>query len=202
MLSDGIAGTGADGAQPLPAADPADGRGAYPRRRHRRRARCVQRRRLLCTGPRHRASRRRCCPGNRRALLAGHGVFLAAIPEPTASSRDLGGGSLELVEVSDGEVHGSATRFRSACFGSADPGAKASGALAKKSAKALEHDGFRQALKRKRPLYLVGGSWRALGRLDMLLTAISAADHAPLLDGAGSPARNCRVDQAARQSAT
>jgi exopolyphosphatase/guanosine-5'-triphosphate,3'-diphosphate pyrophosphatase len=105
--------------------------------------------------------------GEEEGRMAGLGV-LSAIPEADGIVADLGGGSLELVDVSDGEVHHSA----SLPFGVLRIGAlvqKGDGVLAKKLAKAVEAAGFAKR-GRKRPLYLVGGSWRALARLDMLVT--------------------------------
>jgi exopolyphosphatase / guanosine-5'-triphosphate,3'-diphosphate pyrophosphatase len=105
--------------------------------------------------------------GEQEGLLAGLGV-ISAIPEADGFVADLGGGSLELVEVRDGEAHRSA----SLPFGVLRLGSlleKGEGALAKKLEKAIASLDL-APLKRKRPLYLVGGSWRALARLDMLLT--------------------------------
>jgi exopolyphosphatase/guanosine-5'-triphosphate,3'-diphosphate pyrophosphatase len=105
--------------------------------------------------------------GEQEGRLAGLGV-LSAIPDADGIAADLGGGSLELVEISGGEALRSATLP----FGVLRLGSlldKGEGALAKKLGKAVEAAGF-DRLKRKRPLYLVGGSWRALARLDMLLT--------------------------------
>jgi exopolyphosphatase/guanosine-5'-triphosphate,3'-diphosphate pyrophosphatase len=105
--------------------------------------------------------------GEEEGIMAGLGV-LSAIPEADGIVADLGGGSLELVEVSDGEAHHSA----SLPFGVLRVGSdidKVEPSLAKKLRKAIEASGFAKR-GRKRPLYLVGGSWRALARLDMLLT--------------------------------
>jgi exopolyphosphatase / guanosine-5'-triphosphate,3'-diphosphate pyrophosphatase len=105
--------------------------------------------------------------GEEEGLLAGLGV-LSAIPEADGLVADLGGGSLELADVADGAVHHSA----SLPFGvlRLDPFLrKGPAGLAKKVAKSVDAAGFGKR-GRKRPLYLVGGSWRALARLDMLLT--------------------------------
>ncbi len=104
--------------------------------------------------------------GVEEACMAGYGV-LSAIPEADGIVGDLGGGSLELVDVAGGEIRRTVSlplgvlRLKPTL-------AKGEGALAKKVAKAIEECGFRKASK-KRPLYLVGGSWRALARLDMEL---------------------------------
>ncbi len=105
--------------------------------------------------------------GGREAEMAGYGV-LSAIPDADGIVGDLGGGSLELVDLAGGEIR----RTVSLPFGvlRVKPSlAKGEAALAKKIAEAVEDSGFRRAA-RKRPFYLVGGSWRALARLDMLLS--------------------------------
>jgi exopolyphosphatase/guanosine-5'-triphosphate,3'-diphosphate pyrophosphatase len=105
--------------------------------------------------------------GEREGEMAGLGV-LSAIPEADGIVADLGGGSLELVDVGEGTVRHSA----SLPFGVLRLGSflrKGPAGLAKKVAKAIEAAGFAKR-GRKRPLYLVGGSWRALARLDMMLT--------------------------------
>ena len=105
--------------------------------------------------------------GDEEGVMAGLGV-LSAIPDADGIVADLGGGSLELVDVADGEVHHSS----SLPFGVLRIGAmiqKGDAAFAKKLANAVKEAGFARAARR-RPLYLVGGSWRALARLDMLVT--------------------------------
>lgn len=105
--------------------------------------------------------------GGREAEMAGYGV-LSAIPDADGIVGDLGGGSLELVDLGGGEIR----RTVSLPLGvlRVKPSlAKGEAALAKKIAEAVERSGFRRAAK-KRPFYLVGGSWRALARLDMLLS--------------------------------
>ena len=105
--------------------------------------------------------------GEEEGILAGLGV-ISAIPDADGLVADLGGGSLELADVADGAVHHSA----SLPFGvlRLEPFLrKGSAGLAKKVAKAVEAAGFAKR-GRRRPLYLVGGSWRALARLDMLTT--------------------------------
>ena len=102
--------------------------------------------------------------GEQEALGAGLGV-LSAIPDADGIVGDLGGGSLELVRVKDGAVH-----------------ARASFPLGVLRLPALRGEGgrkFDRAVDRLiaeagwegagagLPLYLVGGSWRSLARLDM-----------------------------------
>jgi exopolyphosphatase / guanosine-5'-triphosphate,3'-diphosphate pyrophosphatase len=103
--------------------------------------------------------------GEEEGRMAGQGV-LSAIPDADGLVGDLGGGSLELVEVGGGRV----TRSASLPLGvlRLDPILrKGEGALAKKLAKGLKAHGF-AGLGEGRPFYMVGGSWRALARLDML----------------------------------
>jgi exopolyphosphatase/guanosine-5'-triphosphate,3'-diphosphate pyrophosphatase len=111
--------------------------------------------------------RPRLLSGEEEGVMAGLGV-LSAIPEADGVVADLGGGSLELADVSAGKVVDSV----SLPFGvlRVEPLAqKGEAALAKKLIKAIDAAGFEKRA-RKRPLYLVGGSWRALARLDMLIT--------------------------------
>lgn len=104
--------------------------------------------------------------GDQEAVAAGQGV-ISAIPEADGIVGDLGGGSLELVRVRAGEVHDRV---------SFPLGVLRIGALREKGGRAFSrHVG---ALVEEAgwigrgaglPLYLVGGSWRALARLDMTL---------------------------------
>lgn len=110
----------------------------------------------------------RLLSGEEEAEAAGYGV-IAAIPDAHGIAVDLGGGSLELAEVSRGQV-----------------GRRASFPLGVLRLPALRKDGdqaFERALRKMLkaadwpgagltglPLYLVGGSWRALSRLDLELT--------------------------------
>ena len=105
--------------------------------------------------------------GEEEGVMAGLGV-LSAIPDADGIVADLGGGSLELVDVADGEVLHSA----SLPFGVLRLGPilrKGPQALAKKVSQVVADADFSKR-GRKRPLYLVGGSWRALARLDMLIS--------------------------------
>ena len=104
--------------------------------------------------------------GEQEGVMAGQGV-LSGIPGADGIVGDLGGGSLELVDIADGAVRESV----SLPLGVLRLGPlleKGDGALEKKIAKALDANGFKK-LGRKRPFYMVGGSWRSLARLDMLL---------------------------------
>ena len=110
----------------------------------------------------------RLLSGEEEAEAAGYGV-LSAIPDAHGIAVDLGGGSLELAEVAHGKV-----------------GRRASFPLGVLRLPALRKDGeaaFERAIRKMLnaadwpgeglsglPLYLVGGSWRALSRLDLELT--------------------------------
>lgn len=110
----------------------------------------------------------RLLSGEEEAEAAGYGV-IAAIPDAHGIAVDLGGGSLELAEVQNGTV-----------------GRRASFPLGVLRLPALRKDGdqaFERAIRKMLraagwpgegltglPLYLVGGSWRALSRLDLELT--------------------------------
>jgi exopolyphosphatase/guanosine-5'-triphosphate,3'-diphosphate pyrophosphatase len=117
----------------------------------------------------------RLLSGDEEARAAGLGV-LSAIPEAEGIAVDLGGGSLELAEVGGGTV-GRTTSF--------PLGVLRLPALRKDGPQIFDRT-IRQMLKgagwpgpaRGAPLYLVGGSWRALARLDMELTR----QPLPLLD--------------------
>lgn len=109
----------------------------------------------------------RLLSGLEEAETAGYGV-LSAIPDAHGIAVDLGGGSLELAEVSGGEVG------RCASF--------PLGVLRLPALRKNGQQGFERAVRKMlnaagwpgdlagRPLYLVGGSWRALSRLDLELT--------------------------------
>ena len=100
------------------------------------------------------------------ARLAGEGV-LSGIPEADGTVGDLGGGSLELVDVARGGASGGISlplgvlRLDSSAAGERE---------ARKLLKAeLKRSSLREQA-RGRAFYMVGGSWRALARIDMLAT--------------------------------
>ena len=109
----------------------------------------------------------RIIAGKEEARLAGMGV-ISAIPDADGIVGDLGGGSLELVDVRDGKVH----RSVSLPLGVLRLDAVAQGgeaAFAKRVVKAVAAAGFSDAAG-GRPFYLVGGSWRALASVEMALS--------------------------------
>lgn len=105
--------------------------------------------------------------GEEEGIASGHGV-ISAIPDADGIVGDLGGGSLELVRVKDGRVHG-AVSLPLGVLRLPDIRAKGKGALERHVAKLLRACGW-DAMEKGLPFYLVGGSWRALSRLDMRLT--------------------------------
>ena len=109
----------------------------------------------------------RLLSGEEEAAAAGYGV-LAAIPDAHGIAVDLGGGSLELAEVANGEV-GRCASFPLGVLRL--PALRIAGPqlferAVRKMLKAAGWPGKLSGL----PLYLVGGSWRALSRLDLELT--------------------------------
>lgn len=100
------------------------------------------------------------------AHLAGEGV-LSGIPDAKGVVGDLGGGSLELVEVGNG-AHDKGVSLPLGVL-RIDPSPEGERAARKMLKNALKKNGLRQAA-RGRTLYMVGGSWRALARIDMLAT--------------------------------
>ena len=111
----------------------------------------------------------RIVSGEEEGRLAGLGVA-SAVPGADGVAGDLGGGSLELVELAKGDVGRSV---------SLPLGILRLGALAARGRRAFR-DGVAEVVAAAgfagsaegRGFYLIGGSWRALARLDLAL-----ADH-------------------------
>jgi exopolyphosphatase / guanosine-5'-triphosphate,3'-diphosphate pyrophosphatase len=100
------------------------------------------------------------------AHLASEGV-LSGIPEAQGVVGDLGGGSLELVEVGDGaDLPGISLPLGVLRIQPTPSGERA---VRKQLKAALKASGLRDR-GRGRAFYMVGGSWRALARIDMLAT--------------------------------
>ncbi|GLT00065.1 exopolyphosphatase [Sphingobium jiangsuense] len=103
--------------------------------------------------------------GDEEGRASGLGV-IGAIPGADGIVADLGGGSLELARVRGGEV----LKVLSLPLGVLRLAAlreRGKDALAKYVARALHKAGWNDT---GLPLYMVGGSWRALAHLDMQLT--------------------------------
>ena len=105
-------------------------------------------------------------PGEQEAEAAALGV-LSAIPDADGIVGDLGGGSLELTRIADGEVRDRASFPLGVLrLGALHDGKGALGRYVKDQLGRAPWIGKARDL----PLYLVGGSWRALARLDMALS--------------------------------
>ena len=102
--------------------------------------------------------------GDQEAEAAGLGV-ISAHPQARGLVADMGGGSLELVRVADGEVHEKVSLLFGAMRVAAIR-AGGQGQLRKALQKATEPHGWLNDLAGQ-PLYLVGGAWRALARVHM-----------------------------------
>jgi exopolyphosphatase/guanosine-5'-triphosphate,3'-diphosphate pyrophosphatase len=103
---------------------------------------------------------------SQEAHLAGEGV-LSGIPDANGVVGDLGGGSLELVGVTKGSTSGGISMPLGVLR--LDPAPQGERAARKMLRSAL-NDTDLQERARGRPFYMVGGSWRALARIDMLAT--------------------------------
>jgi exopolyphosphatase / guanosine-5'-triphosphate,3'-diphosphate pyrophosphatase len=100
------------------------------------------------------------------AHLAGEGV-LSGIPEARGIVGDLGGGSLELVQVGDSvDLPGISLPLGVLRI---QPSPSEERSVRKQLRAALKASGLRDC-GRGRAFYMVGGSWRALARIDMLAT--------------------------------
>lgn len=100
------------------------------------------------------------------AELAGDGV-VSGIPNADGIAGDLGGGSLELVRVAHRRPSGGISMPLGVLRVDAD--ARGEKAAHKMLKAALKGTGLRKAA-RGRTFYMVGGSWRALARIDMFVT--------------------------------
>jgi exopolyphosphatase/guanosine-5'-triphosphate,3'-diphosphate pyrophosphatase len=109
----------------------------------------------------------RLLSGEEEAQAAAYGV-LSAIPDADGIVGDLGGGSLELVRVSGGKVRESVS-LPLGVLRIPEIRAQGTHVLDRHVAKLLKQCGW-DKVTRDLPFYLVGGSWRALARLDMHLT--------------------------------
>ena len=103
--------------------------------------------------------------GEMEGVLAAEGV-LSGIPDADGVVGDLGGGSLELAEVGRGKV-GRSVSLPLGVLRIGDPGRKTEEKIRRTLRDALAQTGLLER-GRGRPFYLVGGSWRALARLDLV----------------------------------
>ena len=100
------------------------------------------------------------------AELAGEGV-ISGIPEADGIVGDLGGGSLELVNVAFGAAENGISLPLGVLRLDPSPGGEREARKVLKAA--LKKSPLREEA-RGRTFYMVGGSWRALARIDMLAT--------------------------------
>ena len=134
--------------------------------------------------PRRRAARHRdprAVAGARRPIIPRSASFPASI-RPDGIAGDLGGGSLELVDVNGEDDrrrhHAAAGRPAPAGHGEEFAGARLRRSRATSSRRAKAAEGRAEA----GVFYAVGGTWRNLARLHMNTTELSARRHAPLRD--------------------
>jgi exopolyphosphatase/guanosine-5'-triphosphate,3'-diphosphate pyrophosphatase len=105
--------------------------------------------------------------GEREAQMAAYGI-LAGMPDADGIVGDLGGGSLELVRLGGGAVRQRAS-FPLGVLRLGAIRAKGYGVLTRQLRRSMDKSGWSNP-DRRLPLYLVGGSWRALARFHMFHT--------------------------------
>lgn len=105
--------------------------------------------------------------GDEEAIASGYGV-IAAMPDADGIVIDLGGGSMELVRISNGKVH-DVISLPLGILRIADITAKGPDKLRKYFQKLSADIPWLWAANNL-PLYLVGGSWRALARVHITAT--------------------------------
>ncbi|MDB5667561.1 MAG: Ppx/GppA family phosphatase [Alphaproteobacteria bacterium] len=105
--------------------------------------------------------------GEEEARLAGLGVISGA-PGADGIVGDLGGGSLELVDICSGEVRGR-TSLPLGVLRLVAMREKPDATLLRRICRILEKTEFLHSAA-GRPFYMVGGSWRSLARVDLALT--------------------------------
>ena len=106
-------------------------------------------------------------PGEQEAMAAGEGV-LSGIPDADGIVGDLGGGSLELVRVEKGRV-GDRVSFPLGVLRIAKLREWGAASFERNIAQAVKAAGW-EGRGKGLPFYLVGGSWRALAKLNMAMT--------------------------------
>ncbi len=106
----------------------------------------------------------RVLSGEEEGRLAALGI-VSGIPDADGVIGDLGGGSLELAEIAGGAVRRSVS-LPLGVLRIAAMEAKSPRALLAKLCQELKKADF-AAIGEGRPFYMIGGSWRALARLDL-----------------------------------
>jgi exopolyphosphatase/guanosine-5'-triphosphate,3'-diphosphate pyrophosphatase len=105
--------------------------------------------------------------GEEEGIASAHGL-LSGMPDADGIMGDLGGGSLELVRLRGGKVERSVS-LPLGVLRVAEIRRKGKGALARRFDALLKEHGLAD-IEKGLPFYMIGGSWRALARLDMSLT--------------------------------
>ncbi|MBT2189363.1 Ppx/GppA family phosphatase [Sphingobium nicotianae] len=109
----------------------------------------------------------RVLTGEEEGLASAQGL-LSGMPDADGIMGDLGGGSLELVRLSGGKVERAAS-LPLGVFRIAEIRRRGKKALGQRLDALLTQHGIAD-IPTGLPFYLIGGSWRALARLDMQLT--------------------------------
>lgn len=105
--------------------------------------------------------------GEEEGIASAHGL-LSGMPDADGIMGDLGGGSLELVRVRNGAIEHSVS-LPLGVLRVAEIRRKGKRALAQRFDALLKEHGLAD-IEKGLPFYMIGGSWRALARLDMTLT--------------------------------
>lgn len=105
--------------------------------------------------------------GEQEGIASAHGL-LSGMPDADGIMGDLGGGSLELVRVRGGAVE-RAVSLPLGVFRIGEMRRSGRKALAERVDAMLRESGFAD-VEGGLPFYMIGGSWRALARLDMQIT--------------------------------
>ncbi|MBO9575545.1 MAG: Ppx/GppA family phosphatase [Sphingobium sp.] len=105
--------------------------------------------------------------GEQEGIASAHGL-LSGMPDADGIMGDLGGGSLELVRIRRGVVERSVS-LPLGVLRVSEIRRKGKRALAQRFDALLKEHGLAD-IEKGLPFYMIGGSWRALARLDMTLT--------------------------------
>jgi exopolyphosphatase / guanosine-5'-triphosphate,3'-diphosphate pyrophosphatase len=128
--------------------------------------------------------------GDEEAAASGMGV-LSADPDADGIVGDLGGGSLELIRICNGRVH-QCVSFPFGALRLSAIRAEGPRALNRLIRQAVRKSSFKD-VEKDLPFFLVGGSWRALGRLHMKMSnwplPIAQAYEIPIAE----PGRICQA---------
>jgi exopolyphosphatase/guanosine-5'-triphosphate,3'-diphosphate pyrophosphatase len=112
----------------------------------------------------------RVLSGEEEGLASAHGL-LSGMPDADGIMGDLGGGSLELVRIKGGKIERAAS-LPLGVLRVAEIRRKGKAALRQRLDALLKQNGLGD-IETGLPFYMIGGSWRALARLDMHLMRYS-----------------------------